>query len=492
MVYDKQELSERYDKLQRQFKKSFDTFIYDLKSPEETQYNLLMQILNKNKNSSFGLENNFGNISSIEEFQRKVSIMEYEGFTTYINRMLKGEGNVLTQEEVKTLQPTSGSVSGTKLIPFTHTLKEQFQKGVFTWLYGLFEGHPNIKTGRFYWSITPIHKKEIQSLVPIGFGNDLDYFNPEQYEDLAYLSAVPFDMAKKLTFEQCRTKTLEYLCSSQDLSFISVWNPTFLSALVDGLDVKSMWSNLRLISCWTDGNSSLYVDRIRELFPNAEIQGKGLMSTEAITSIPLSFSDYPLLAINSHFFEFKDNSSQEIFLPKYTKKGVNYEVIVTTGGGLYRYATGDIVEIMGKHNGCPSIKFLGRKNNCSDYVGEKLNELHVSDILKRAINKYGLAVNFMMISPEQEEGVRYYLHIQTSSGMVPDGLQEFVEKGLRENFHYDYARNTGQIKKLGLNILRYPRPEQSYLMEEERSGIRAGSIKQTFLSKRLGWKEKLK
>ncbi len=483
-------LKKHYDSLQKSFKRHFQCFFDSLKNPKETQERMLFDILSKNAKSQFGKEHNFSKIKTYEDFQ-KIPLREYEGFSFYIDKILKGEKMVLTEEEVINLQPTSGSISGTKLIPFTKTLKQQFQRGIFTWLYDLFETNPRIKEGRFYWSITPFNKIQMQSQIPIGFGNDLDYFDPSQQESLSYLSAVPFSLANGLTGEECRRKTLKYLCSASDLSFVSVWSPTFLSTLVDGIDTKKIWENLDLISCWTDGNSYLYVDKIKELFPQSKIQGKGLMSTEAISSIPLSIYKDPLLAINSHFFEFKD-AEGNICLSHQTKKGKNYEIIITTGGGLYRYATSDIVEVTGELNGCPSIRFVGRENNVSDYVGEKLNELHVAEVIKRNIKKIGIAPEFIMLSPEQERnGIRYYLHIKVNKPL-PKDFSEFLEKGLRENFYYDHARNVGQVYPLSVNELTMERPQQAYINQECKNGKREGSIKQLFLNRSLGWKEILK
>ena len=53
------------------------------------------------------------------------------------------------------------------------------------------------------------------------------------------------------------------------------------------------------------------------------------------------------------------------------RKGNEYEVVVTTSGGLWRYRLGDRVLVDGFVQKTPSLRFLGRPGNVSDLFGEK-------------------------------------------------------------------------------------------------------------------------
>ncbi|MEZ4851259.1 MAG: GH3 auxin-responsive promoter family protein [Bacteroidia bacterium] len=102
------------------------------------------------------------------------------------------------------------------------------------------------------------------------------------------------------------------------------------------------------------------------------MQPKGLLSTEAITSIPV----HPRLdlLLVAHFYEFRVPNQEKTVLAHQVKPGETYEVIVTTGGGLFRYATGDLVKNNRFSMLILGLEFLGRGNSHSDLVGEKLNE----------------------------------------------------------------------------------------------------------------------
>ena len=54
---------------------------------------------------------------------------------------------------------------------------------------------------------------------------------------------------------------------------------------------------------------------------------------------------------------------------------------MTTGSGLYRYRTGDLVEVGTDGR---AIRFIGRTGNVSDLVGEKLSEAQVTRAFAKA------------------------------------------------------------------------------------------------------------
>ena len=47
------------------------------------------------------------------------------------------------------------------------------------------------------------------------------------------------------------------------------------------------------------------------------------------------------------------------------ERGRTYSVVVTTGGGLYRYRLGDLVNVVGFEAGCPLLRFVGREEASS-------------------------------------------------------------------------------------------------------------------------------
>lgn len=58
------------------------------------------------------------------------------------------------QRTHSTLQTRRGT-QASKLIPYTTSLKAEFQRGLGAWIADLYAGKPTLMSGRAYWSITP-------------------------------------------------------------------------------------------------------------------------------------------------------------------------------------------------------------------------------------------------------------------------------------------------------------------------------------------------
>jgi hypothetical protein len=466
----------------------------------------LTDILSKNKSCEYGQKYDFTNIGSIEEFQQKVPLTDYEDYKPYIEKIKKGKKGILTIEDVLLLEPSSGSTSASKFIPYTLGLKKEFQKGLRPWLYNLYSFHRGIKWGNSYWSITPAATKNeyTEGGIPIGFEDDKEYFGALEKKLLDVIFAVPSDAVEADNMETFYYKTALGLLKCRDLTLISVWNPSFLILLLNymeknkeklakdisvkngkrALEVRrclnekafeKLWKNLKVISCWSDGNAKPYADKLKEIFPQSALQPKGLLATEGSVSFPMVEAGGAVLSIMSHFFEFEAVENSRIFLADELELGKEYAVILTTSGGFYRYRLKDIIQVTGFMGMKPVIKFLGKQDKVSDLFGEKLNELFI----KVTMEKMGVDNGFFMLAPETD---RYVLYIQSEQV----DLAEHLEAALRANFHYDYCRKLGQLKPVKVFLLT-GNPEEEYLEECVRRGQRLGDIKPVALHLQGNW-----
>jgi len=474
-----------------------EQFYFAIKDVRRVQQRKLLSIVGDNSETDFGKRYSFSNIRTIEDFRFAIPISTYEDYEDYVTQIADGIDNVLTRDKVLMLEPTSGSTSPSKFIPYTESLKSEFQRGIFPWLYDIITNRPNVARGSFYWSVTPAtHKQErTQGGVPIGFGDDGAYFTQEQQGLIAQLSAVPFDVAQVQDIGEFRKRTLNYLTTNKDLSFISVWNPTFLSLLLRGVDnPKDIWPNLSLISAWADGNASNYIGEIQRLLPDVEIQPKGLIATEGFVSFPLTNRHGSALSVNSHFFEFKDLANGDVRLANELDREKEYEVILTTSGGFYRYNLEDVVKVVGFEGQCPLIRFMGRNNNVSDLFGEKLNEYHVANAIRGTFEKSSLAPSFFMVAPEKiGDASSYVLFVETDHWFNVDSLVEDLDTRLQDNYHYKYCRKLGQLEKPKVFVITSnseKRASDIYLEENQAKGKKIGNVKPAVLSSQTDWSKK--
>jgi hypothetical protein len=484
----------------------------------EEQHTILRRILDQNRDTEFGRQHDFSSIRSVADYQGRVPLRDYDQHQQWIDRAASGLPNVLTKQKIRLFEPTSGSSGAIKLIPYTASLQQEFQRGIRAWIADLFMHKPALLGGQAYWSVSPVidTARQTSGGIPIGFEDESSYVGGWQSHLVNAVMAVPAQVRLTSDLDQFRYNSLLFLLRSRSLRLISIWSPSFLFLLLDrlaewgdrfaqGLDARrarelrralatrsaqdmyrTLWPNLSVISCWADSNASAPAVKLANLFPHCRIQGKGLIATEGFVSFPLTNHDGSALAIRSHFLEFLPIGSDRTMLAHQLEPGARYEVVLTTGGGLYRYQLGDLIEVAGHFNGCPLIRFLGRHQYVSDWFGEKLSDAHVSSVFQEVFRSMALSPSFAMLACDTYSLPSYVLYIDSPEHDELLGrAAEMIDAGLRANFHYDYARRLGQLQSI--RSFRAPNGASIFLKTEMQNGRRLGDVKIPALDRRDGW-----
>ena len=344
--------------------------------------------------------------------------------------------------------------------------------------------------------------------------------------------AIPPGTLQNVEPEAAAYQTLLRLLAAPDLSLISIWSPTFLTGLVRLLQrscnqvvedveqlvgrthsdrVKSilnsdaawseklsqLWPRLAMITCWADGSSAHPIQEVRDLFPRVDIQPKGLISTEAFVSFPLVGLNGSLLSVMSHYFEFQPltSSSDDTLLAGELSTGERYRVIVTTGGGLYRYQTHDVIEVVGHVEQCPRIRFCGRGNQTCDLVGEKLSEEFVATAISQMAKELAVSPTFAMLVPHRKPlGYRLLISFPRSIAERPSvrQLTDTLNRCLSKNPYYEHAVRVGQLAPVTATIDDGSGENGHWDTYESRClsiNMRQGDIKAKALETRFDWSE---
>ena len=173
------------------------------------------------------------------EFQGQVPVTGYDALAESIEAISGGEPSVLTADRVKLFQPTSGSSSPTKLIPWTVTLGREFRRGISPWLAALYRRKPALMGGTAYWSISPpATAAQTRGRLPVGFDHDAEYLGFFGKNLFSLVSAAPPELAHCRSMQEFKTKTLVALLADENLRLISIWSPTFLTTLLEGFTTQ--------------------------------------------------------------------------------------------------------------------------------------------------------------------------------------------------------------------------------------------------------------
>lgn len=485
-------------------------FCRALKTPGETQEAWLRAQLARHARSRYGEAHEFASIHDGTAFSRRVPLVDYETLAPWIERVGRGEPQVLGTDAVTHLAPTSGSTGASRLIPFTRGLTAAFDAAVSPWMTDLARQRPRLVGGPVYWSVSPLgdttrpaDADDLARAVPVGFADDAEYLGGPKAWLVRQLLAVPSSVRHVRDERDFWSLSLLALLRQRELRLISVWHPTFLELLVaaaegawpDLLDAVERgacpwagalpasargawrarpdsaraaelrrigpsdwprwWPHLQVVSCWGEQAAASGWRRIAThlaaRLPGVLVQAKGLLATEAIVTVPIG--EARPLAITSHYFEFLDESG-DIRRAHELVRGKRYEVIVTNGGGLWRYRLGDIVECTGHLVATPSLRFLGRAGQVSDLRGEKLCEPFVAEALRLLWGVHAPPAVATLRGWEDGASAGYELLLSTET--LCEAVTEVarrMEGALRENPHYALARRLGQLAPLRVVIV---------------------------------------
>jgi hypothetical protein len=505
-------------------------FRASLASPEITQEAILRRYLGENAQTAFGRAHRFASIRSVAEYMDRVPLSGAADYAPWVDRIAAGEPAVLTRSRVRALETTGGTTAA-KRIPYTLALQAELRRAVAPWIFDLVRQDPALARGRSYWAITPVSEAAERTTaagVRVGFEDDAAYLGGVARRLVEATLAVPAAVRHVPDLESFRYATLLFLLRARDLALVSVWHPSFLGLLLDALprhwdrlvedvrrgtlrpprvldepvharlrkhlradprradelahlgpsDPAALWPGLRLVSCWGDAHAALHADGLARALPGVRVQPKGLLATEAVVSIP--FDGARPLALRSHFFEFLGERGGPRLAHELEPGGV-YSVVVTTGGGLYRYRLEDRVEVTGFVRATPSLRFLGKEGNLSDRVGEKLREDFVAAALAHVFAGAGVSPRFALLAPD---GRSYVLYVERDTPLP--AAARLLQEALERHPDYAYACRLGQLDPV--RVFRIAGGGLEAYLERARSrGQRLGDVKPLALSPLDGW-----
>jgi hypothetical protein len=518
-------------------KRDFSKFGHEIPRAREVQNGILRHIVGKNTQSEFGKQHGFSEITDYKSYARRVPIRDYEAYHRYILRIDRPESRILTEEKTIIFEPTSGSSGAAKYIPYTRGLKKEFYRAINPWIVDIYRRRPGLLEGRSYWSISPPlteARPPAESTVPVGFEADSDYLSRLSRRLMETTFVTPRSLKAERDTGAFFHRLGICLLGAEDLSLVSIWNPTAFLAVLDFIEknrfallealekepirrdgifstrspergkklrelftrepvpFSEIWRNLRFISCWADGDNRTYADLLQSLFPDAEIQGKGLIATEGIITIPFAGRSY-LPAYQSHFFEFlPEGESSDCLLLHELKTGESYRVVLTTSGGFYRYSLGDIVTVPDRFNGLPLLHFISR-DRVLDHFGEKLHMGYVQRATDRALAPIREKVSFTLFGFESAGNSGFYcLYLEAATAIPPPSAEELIrlrdelERSLSDNYHYAHAVTMLQLQPLRVFLIERD-GAATYLRRMNERGIKLGDIKTEMVSTLTRW-----
>jgi len=437
----------------------------------------------------YGKAHGMRDISNYEEFRQRIPVIGYEDIHPLIERISKGEKNILWPGRPIYLAKTSGTTSGTKYIPITRDSIPNHINSARNALLMYMHRTRNFAFADYkmiFLQGSPVLDKK--GVIPAGrLSGIVAHHVP------AYLQRNRMPSWKTNCIEDWETKvdaiveeTLKKRMSL--ISGIPSWLRMYFEKLVQraGKPVGEIFPDFSLLvygglnfEPYRNAFDKLigrHVDTI-ELYPASEgfiayqDQGPG----EGL-----------LLNVNSGiFYEFipadKVNDEDPERIPlEGVELGVDYAIVLTSNAGLWAYNLGDLVRFISRNP--YRIIVTGRVSQFISAFGEHVIASEVEGALAEVCLQTGIRVDEFHVAPmvnPPEGGLPYHQWI-VEFGSLPDeetlhatSLQEFITKldqsMCRRNSYYNDLISGKVLQPL--KVVTVPKGTfQSYLASKGRLG----------------------
>ncbi len=327
------------------------------KYPVETQEETLYRLLAKGASTEWGKKFDFSGITSIREYQSRFPIQTYEDLIPYVERLRKGETDLLWPGEIKWFAKSSGTTSTkSKFIPMSREALEECH----------YRAAKDILV--IYTMLNPETKIFSGKCLTLGGSHRLNQFNSDSlYGDLSaiLIENAPFwveiirtpkqKIALLEDFEQ-KLELITKSCINENVTNISgvpSWYLVLIKQILEFTGKKNLidvWPNLEVF--FHGGISFIpYREQFKKLIDSADMNYMETYNASegffGIQDDPLQ-SDMLLMLDYGIFYEFipSDHISSDsptVYTIGEVEKGVNYAIIISTNGGLWRYMMGDTI-----------------------------------------------------------------------------------------------------------------------------------------------------
>lgn len=395
------------------------------------------------KDTSFGKDHRFSKIKSYSDFKQHIPIQDYEGLSSYIERIKTGEIDVLWPKTPIYFCKTSGTTSGTKYIPISkesmpfHILSardailsyiaETKDSSIVDGKMIFLQGSPNLtKTGNILTGrLSGIVAHHVPSYLT---KNRLPSFETncmESWEEKVD-KIVEETMDKKMTI----------------ISGIPPWVQMYFEKIEGktGKTIKEVFPNFNLF-IYGGVNFKPYRKTFERLIGTSVNEIELYPASEGFIAYQDTQQEEGMLLLVNHgiFYEFIPSNSffeehpTRISLAD-VKLGINYVIILNTNAGLWGYNIGDTVKFVSLKP--YRIVVTGRIKHFTSAFGEHVIAEEVEKSLQEAIQLFPCEINEFHVAPQVNptNGLPYhewfieFEKTPNNLNLFKETLDEFLQK----------------------------------------------------------------
>lgn len=474
----------------------YDSMVEMTKDPMRYNTELLMRMLDDNKDTEYGRKYGFADIKSVVEFQERVPLTTFDDYAGYVYRMTEGgESGLISAYNIAHYAKTSGTMGNPKRIPVSdramgvmNRYNMQLRTKVICDAIGFDWANPpylnliesqltTLKNGATYGAISAKVIGQMGDYLPMLMTSPLEALVPDPKTNTRYLHARFALMNPEITsmgfsFSSILLELMQYIESEWEMLVDDIEKGTIDESVKMPADVRAsvlgkiqpmperaaqlreifsqgfdepimpkIWPNLTIFSGVATGGFATYYNKLRQRYAGDGVRlfYVGLNASEGILSVPMDV-DCPdsVLIPDSVFYEFIPIDSEDpgdIVTIDGVEVGKTYEIVITNQSGFYRYRIRDAVKVTGMYNNTPMIQFQYRIDQTISVLGEKTTELVLRGVAERVERELGYSMeDFSVFGDVDSVPMRYVMLMEATlpEGLDPGAVAAELDKGLCE------------------------------------------------------------
>lgn len=388
------------------------------------QHRIFHALARKFATTSLGSETGVETGVSYAAFQERVSLQTYAQLSPSIERMKRGEADVLWPGQCSFYAVSSGTTAGrTKWLPITGEMCAHFRRaGMDSLLYYTARtGHAAVFRGRHLLlggstALAPIPESapfaayagNLSGITALNLPAWVERHLYEPGADIAQLS----DWPAKIAAITDRTLPLDISLVAGIPSWLLILAEALLKAATNGNDrpasLQDIWPNLECLIHGGVPVGPFKEELLRAFGPAVNFHevypaSEGFIAAQDATAA----EGLRLMADTGLFFEFLpmsefDEGRLASLGPKAVplegvKPGADYALLLTTPAGLCRYVIGDVVRFVSTEPA--RLIYVGRTSLQLNAFGERVFEKELTDSLLAVCQQQGWSISNFHVAP---------------------------------------------------------------------------------------------
>lgn len=436
-----------------------------MKYPIDVQNEWLRELITSAKDTEWGKKHDYGNIHNYKDFKSKVPIQDYETLKPFIDRVRRGEQNILWNTDIKLFAKSSGTTNDkSKFIPVSaESLDECHYNG----------GRDMIS---IYCSLHP--DTQLFTGKNLGLGGSLETDNFGSHEsqngDLSaivmnnlplwaeFFRSPELSIALMDKWDEKVEKLSHAIIEENIVSLAGVpsWMLLIMKRVLEITGKKSIaevWPHLEVY--FHGGvNFEPYKEQFKAVFNNPDMNYLELYNaSEGFFGIQdqLDSSELLLMLDYGIYYEFMpmnqpgDNDSEPIALDE-VSLDTTYGLIISTNAGLWRYKLGDTIKFTSLYPF--RFKITGRTKHFMNAFGEEVIVDNADKALSIACEKSGAQIREYTAAPVymqgNENGAHEWLIEFENQPSTIEYFTEMLDNALKSiNSDYEAKRYQNMILK---------------------------------------------